>query len=217
MRKILLILMALVMAISLSGCMPNLAPQGSAGVETTPMPELDKPLYTDAQTVYALYNQVSFSDTLDDLTARLGQPQIEAIGDTENKSFNWIGENGSGVACAFSDAGKLLGKVLYYEDFRQCAGLMPGEFDIDAAANVLAGMTHQDVITLLGSDGIELAQVPQDNSANPVIALLYMWVNERGDMIQILFDTKDAVKQVSYSRVVEETPAPTAQVTPAAE
>ena len=130
MRKLLLILMAVGLAVGLSGCMMDMSSnQMPVGVDTTPMPALEEPVFTDAEAVYSLYNQVSFQDTLDDLTSRLGEPQVETINDQDNKSYNWVGENGSGVACAFSDTGKLLGKVLYYEDFRQCAGLMPGEFE----------------------------------------------------------------------------------------
>lgn len=218
MRKLLLILMAVGLAVGLSGCMMDMSStQMPVGVDTTPMPALEEPVFTDAEAVYSLYNQVSFQDTLDDLTARLGEPQVETINDQDNKSYNWVGENGSGVACAFSDTGKLLGKVLYYEDFRQCAGLMPGEFDINAVASVITGMSHENVISMLGSDGIELAQVAQDNSANPAISVLYMWVNERGDMIQILFDANGLAQQVSYARVVESDPSPSPQATSEAE
>lgn len=218
MRKLLLILMAVGLAVGLSGCMMDMSSnQMPVGVDTTPMPALEEPVFTDAEAVYSLYNQVSFQDTLDDLTSRLGEPQVETINDQDNKSYNWVGENGSGVACAFSDTGKLLGKVLYYEDFRQCAGLMPGEFDINAVASVITGISHENVISMLGSDGIELAQVAQDNSANPAISVLYMWVNERGDMIQILFDVNGLAQQVSYARVVESDPSPSPQATSEAE
>ena len=218
MRKLLLILMAVGLAVGLSGCMMDMSSnQMPVGVDTTPMPALEEPVFTDAEAVYSLYNQVSFQDTLDDLTARLGEPQVETINDQDNKSYNWVGENGSGVACAFSDTGKLLGKVLYYEDFRQCAGLMPGEFDINAVASVITGISHENVVSMLGSDGIELAQVAQDNSTNPAISVLYMWANERGDMIQILFDANGLAQQVSYARVVEPSPSPSPQATPEAE
>ena len=197
MRKLLLILMAVGLAVGLSGCMMDMSSnQMPVGVDTTPMPALEEPVFTDAEAVYSLYNQVSFQDTLDSLTSRLGEPQVETINDQDNKSYNWVGENGSGVACAFSDTGKLLG---------------------NAVASVITGISHENVISMLGSDGIELAQVAQDNSANPAISVLYMWVNERGDMIQILFDANGLAQQVSYARVVESDPSPSPQATSEAE
>ncbi len=205
MRKLLAVLSLLVLVLSLTGCMDM---SGMGNPDATPLPALTEPLFTDKESAYALYNQLEFTDSLDEVKAKLGEPTSVDNEGKDNSSFNWVDDQGHGVAAAFSSTGKMLGKVLYYADYRQIFGLMDKEPNMDNVTTIEENMSRKTIIEILGTDGVEVAQVPLDDSADPDLVPLMMWVNERGDVAQILFNKEGLVNRIQYSYAVVETSAP---------
>ena len=206
MRKLLAVLLLLALFLPLTGCV-NMA---GGDPDATPLPALTEPLFSDKESVYGLYNQLEFTDSLNDVKAKIGEPTSIDNEGKENPSLNWVDDQGHGVAAAFSGTGKMLGKVLYYADYRQIFGLMDKEPNMDDASTIEENMSKETVIGILGTDGAEIARVPLDDSVDPDLVPLMMWVNQRGDVAQILFNKEGLVSRIQYSYAIVETPSPEA-------
>ena len=55
------------------------------------------------------------------------------------------------------------------------------------------------VCGVLGGRSMELAQIAQDSSAEPEIKRLYVWANEKGDCVQVLFKDNEQLESITYS------------------
>ena len=194
--------LALVMAIALTGCMDYSQIAQSMVAEDDEEPQatlapLDKPMYTDRDALYALYNQAEVSvDTLDGLTERLGEPEQEQ---TENGvNYIWKTEDNCGFVGVFFDSGRLRAKALYYEDLRQL-GQLSAATSIDQFASLNNNYTYEMVCGMLGGRSMEIMQIAQDSSLDPEIKRVFVWCDEKGNVVQILFKGDERLESVTYS------------------
>ncbi len=159
-------------------------------------PPLTEPMYEDREALYQYYNQVKIGDTLASIKERYGEPEIE---ETENgETCTWVMEDGYGFAAVFFENGKLRAKVLYYKDMRQL-GKLSGATSIDQFANLNKNYTYEMACGLMGGRSMEIAQVAQDSSAEPEVKRVFVWANEKGDCIQVLFSGDEKLEQVTYT------------------
>ena len=199
-RLIKLTLLAVLAVFVLTGCMDFSAlTSGADYAEDQPketQPPLTDPMYTDRDALYQYYNQVNIGDSRDALTERFGEPSVET---SENgETYTWVMEDGYGFAAVFFDSGRLRAKVLYYKDLRQL-GQLSAATNVDQFANLNSNYTYEMVCGLLGGRSMEIAQIAQDSSAEPEVKRLYVWCNEKGDCIQVLFKDDEKLERVTYS------------------
>jgi len=172
---------------------PAVDPNATAAPTPGPM---TAEMFTDHDAVYELYDQFKIGDTLPDLTERFGEPFINT---TENGStYIWENEAGYGVACAFYDNQCLRAKVVNYEDIRQFGGLSSAT-SLDNFSMLSEDHDFSMTCLALGGKPAELASIAQDSTVNPKIDRLFIWVDEKGDFVQVLFTPDEKLKQVSYS------------------
>ena len=199
-RKIKLAALLLIAALLLTGC-SSFSFDQTASVDPNATPEptmapLTDPVFTDRDAVYEWYNQVNVGDSLEDLTARFGEPVVEENDNGDN--YIWKNEDGYGFVAVFYDNGTLQAKVVYYDDMRQFKGL-------SAATNIanFATLSTDHDFTMaclaLGGKPCELAVITLDSSSSPDTQHLYVWVDENGSSIQILFDSSEKIKQIAYA------------------
>ncbi len=190
-KRYLALLALLIMTAVLAGC-------SNTGVTgTVDLPPMEAELFTDAEKVFALYNQVTFDDTVDTIAERLGEPTKET---SENGDYwLWQNEDGAGVGAVFFDNGKLRSKVVVFEDIRQFE-LLSNTQSFENVAFLQEGMEPLTVAAAFGSEGIEIMRMLTDSGADGVEQYLLLWVMEGGSIAQCMFAEGDAgLQQVSYS------------------
>ena len=130
------------------------------------------------------------------LKAQFGEPGVE---ETENgETYTWVMDDGYGFAAVFFENGKLRAKVLYYKDLRQL-GKLSAATSIDQFSSLNKNYTYEMTCGVLGGRSMELAQIAQDSSAEPEVKRVFVWANEKGDCIQVLFSGDEKLEQVTYS------------------
>ena len=154
-------------------------------------------MFTDREALYQYYNDVTFADNMETLTARYGEPVEE---ETENGSnYTWKMDDGYGFVCVFYDTGKLRAKALLYEDARQF-GAISKSTGLNNVTSLSKSTTFEMCRGLLGGRGIEIMQIAQDTSADPEIKRVFDWVDEAGEnVVEILFNANEQLESVSYS------------------
>ncbi|MBR4443378.1 MAG: hypothetical protein IKS52_08935 [Clostridia bacterium] len=196
-RWIKLAALATLAALLLTGCLglPGVDVGDSDEPKET-QPPLTEPMYEDREALYQYYNQVKIGDTMASIKERYGEPEVEQ---TENgDTYTWVMEDGYGFAAVFFENGKLRAKVLYYKDMRQL-GKLSGATSIDQFANLNKNYTYEMACGLMGGRSMEIAQVAQDSSAEPEVKRVFVWANEKGDCIQVLFSGDEKLEQVTYT------------------
>lgn len=193
--------LALLAAFVLTGCMDFSAMTGAMNAADSDEPKatqppMTDPMFTDREALYQYYNQVKIGDLKDDIIAKFGEPEVET---TENgETLTWQMEDGYGFAAVFFDSGRLRAKVLYYDDLRQL-GLLSSATNIDQFSTLNNNYTYEMVCGVLGGRSMELAQIAQDSSAEPEVKRLYVWANEKGDCVQVLFKDNEQLESITYS------------------
>ncbi|MBO4299063.1 MAG: hypothetical protein J5998_09705 [Clostridia bacterium] len=196
-RWIKLAALAALASLLLTGCLglPGVDVGDSDEPKET-QPPLTEPMYEDREALYQYYNQVKIGDTMASIKERYGEPKVEQ---TENgDTYTWVMEDGYGFAAVFFENGKLRAKVLYYKDMRQL-GKLSGATSIDQFANLNKNYTYEMACGLMGGRSMEIAQVAQDSSAEPEVKRVFVWANEKGDCIQVLFSGDEKLEQVTYT------------------
>ena len=189
--------LAVMATMLLTGCLG--LPGGDAVDPDEPQetqPPLTEPMYEDRDALYQYYNQVKIGDTMEALKAQFGEPGVE---ETENgETYTWVMDDGYGFAAVFFENGKLRAKVLYYKDLRQL-GKLSAATSIDQFSSLNKNYTYEMTCGVLGGRSMELAQSAQDSSAEPEVKRVFVWANEKGDCIQVLFSGDEKLEQVTYS------------------
>lgn len=196
-RKLKLTALLLIAALLLTGCVG--LPTGEIDPNATPQPTMEPltaPVFTDRDAVYEWYNEVQIGDTLDDLIARYGEPTIE---ETNNGStYYWRNEEGYGFAAVFFSNNVLRSKLVAYEDPRQFKELSAAT----SLANFASLKTQHDfsmACLALGGKPCEMMVIALDESSSPDTQHLYLWVDEFGSNIWILFNSDEKIQSVSYA------------------
>ena len=195
----LIVALCLVIALTLSGCVVY-----PGDPSATPLPPLDKPVFTDHETAFAMYDQVTFPMMIDDVRKLMGEPKLDKL--ESGESYSWrVGDYG--LAAAFYDSGRLRGKVVQFDDIRQLTGLMPGKPNLAAAEQLQEGISYQEAAALMGCEGLEISQIAQDASTNPQLTRLLVWVDENGSQAQVEVDGAGKVVRTAMSLVQSGAPA----------
>ena len=209
-RLIALTLLALVIALALTGCGEEITAAVTAQLEANEqaasepevtMGPMTSEMFTDRKAVYQYYDQVSVGDTLETVTERFGEPTIRH--DDNGDSYVWQMDDGYGVVCIFFESGKLRAKGVYYEDLRQF-GLLSNSTSIENFTQLNSNYTFEMTCGVLGGRAMEILQIVQDTSADPEVKRVFVWSNEKGDIIQVLFSGSEKLESVTYSLADEQ-------------
>lgn len=198
MKKI--VLFALLIALAafiLSGCVASGDGEDGSLAENE-MPPLEHPMFEDAEAIYKYYNEVTVGDTLQSVIDKFGEPKVEQ-GEGGN-SYAFIMEDGYGFVLGADERGRILGKMVYYDDPRQF-GKVSDMQTFDSALSITTDYTFSLCKAMLGGKPMEILQRADDTSVNPNIDRLYLWCNERGDFVNILFSSDGKV--LEYGVYVE--------------
>ena len=182
----------LIAALALAGCS---AVGTQPNPEATPLPPLTARMFETRDEAFAMYDQVTFSDTLESLTERFGEPRVET---SDNGSAYYWNDGICGVAVVFFENGRMRSKLVDFEDIRQF-GKVSGAKGLDNIMSMSKDFDLTSVSLMLGAEGVEMIRVAQDSSANPDFNVGYIWANEEGQAAMVLFNKKGTIEQVSYS------------------
>ena len=202
-RNLKLAALLILVAALLSGCMDYsaLVESMTADVDPNATPEptmapLTAPVFTDRDAVYEWYNQVEVGATLEELKAAYGEPTVET--DMNGDTYFWVNDQGYGFAGVFFSSGVLRAKALYYEDMRQLKDLSKA----NNLANFATLQTSHDftmACIALGGKPCEIMAIAEDDSASPEVQRVFVWLDENGSNIQILFGADEKIVQISYA------------------
>lgn len=189
-RPLLLAVLVALVAFSFSGCFSD----GQQEPAVT-APPLTAQLFTDYDAVYTYYNQVTFADTLETLTARFGEPQVM---ETENgNNYTWIMEDGYGFTTAFYETGELRAKVVHYEDVRQFRDIS-SSMNLSTVESFDKQITFQTCVSVFVGRPIEIAQIATKTDGSD-INRVYTWLDSNDSIVQILFNSSGNIESMSYN------------------
>ncbi|MGI6172726.1 MAG: hypothetical protein ACOYI8_02365 [Christensenellales bacterium] len=207
-KKLLFALILSVLALTLSGCMDysemmsgyveDAAQQAELDAQATPIPALTAEKFTDAEAFLATYNEVKFSDTVQSLTERYGEPAVSQI--SANDYYEWIMQDGTGVAAVFFENGRLRAKAAHYDDIRQLTEIAKGT-NLAIAPNISDDASYLTVCGLFGGRGVEILRSASNSSAAAEYTRLVVWLDGEGSCVQILFSQDDKVSNITVGEV----------------
>lgn len=185
-------------ALALSGCADFSSLTDTADeAEPTPVPPLSAPLFTELGALYAYYDRVDFTDTLESVTQKLGEPtQKDAT--AQGVTYHWVDESGYGVVATFFASGKLQCKVLEFKDIRQF-GRVSNCTNIEYATNMSTDFPYSMVAAVMDGTPVEIMQLLEDEAKPEEVSRLVIWANEEDCSAQMLFDHQSLLKKSSYS------------------
>lgn len=190
-RILLFVLLTALVAFAFSGCVDiggNTKPDVTA-------PPMTAAYYEDYDAAHAHYNQVAFTDTLETLTARFGEPEIL---ETENgNNYTWVMEDGYGFTAAFYETGALRVKVVHYEDIRQFSKLS-NSANLSTVESFDKDVDFQTCVAVFAGRPIEIAQIANSSDGSD-IKRVYTWLDQNDNIVQILFKADGKVESISYN------------------
>ena len=141
----------------------------------------------------SFYNQVQLNQSKDAVGSALGVSP-----ENEDGYYNYIDPNtGFGVRISYNDSNQVTGKWLYALD-SDLPQLNNATVTAEQAAAITAGMTYDEVTSMLGGEGMEFAcvQNPSDD-ANPIT--MRVWINDDGTVLYVTFiGTKGTVASSKF-------------------
>lgn len=190
-RILLFVLLTALVAFAFSGCVDiggNTKPDVTA-------PPMTASYYEDYDAAYTHYNQVAFTDTLETLTARFGEPEVL---ETENgNNYTWVMEDGHGFTAAFYETGALRVKVVHYEDIRQFSKLS-NSVNLSTVESFDKDVDFQTCVAVFAGRPIEIAQIANSSDGSD-IKRVYTWLDQNDNIVQILFKADGKVESISYN------------------
>jgi hypothetical protein len=171
--------------------------QSEEQAEATPMPPLTEPMYEDEAALYNYYNEVGFDDTLSGLTERYGEPETNVT--DGNKSYTWLMDDGYGVTAAFYENSRMHWKSLHLKDQRQL-GKISKLNNLSGVYTLTTDYSFGMCRAVLGGKPMQIGYIAEDSSDAPDYSALYVWADEDGNLVQILFGNDGNLKQAATSR-----------------
>jgi len=165
--------------------------------EPTPMPPLTEPMFEDEAALYKYYNEVGFEDTLAGLTERYGEPQTNVT--DGNTSYTWLMDDGYGVIAAFYENGRMHWKSLYLKDQRQLGKISKLE-NLSGVYTLTKDYSFNMCKAILGGKPMQIGYIAQDSSETPTYNAIYVWADEDGNLVQILFGNDGNLIQAGTSQ-----------------
>ena len=117
----------------------------------------------------SVYDDISMTERLNDLVARLGEPLL-----TEDGYYDF-----GGALVAAYESGRLKGKILAFDDIAAVAA--PSQADFTQARSLRQGASVESVEALMGAPGREIAMLRLSDEENAGSRRVLAWTNEAGD------------------------------------
>lgn len=127
----------------------------------------------------SVYDDISMSERLSELSARLGEPTL-----TEDGYYDF-----GGALVAAYESGRLKGKILVFDNVTDVAA--PSQADFTQAQALRQGASIESVEALMGGPGREIARLRLSDEENAGSRLVLAWANEAGDVMEALFELDD--------------------------
>lgn len=184
MKKLTSILLALVMVLTLTSCLPS----NYESVNDTPDETLPAPQTRDE--LYSLYDAIERDMTKAELESKFGSgtPSYDEYGDV--KYINYYNSTKSaGVSVIYDSQDVVETKMLY---FNKKANLVPfsGRYDDAQVSYVKSDMTVEEAVKLMNSTPLELSCTYNDGGPLDM-AKIYCWYNE--DTSNFMLHTENGI------------------------
>ncbi len=180
MKKLISLLLALTIALTLTACLPN----DYASVDDVPDENLPAP--QTKEELYSLYSKLDRDMTKPDIEAMFGEgePQVDEYGDV--KYINYYNETKSAGVSVIYDDEVIKSKMLI---FNKKANLIPfsGRYIDENVPSVKSDVTVEDALEIMGSAPLELS-CTYGNDGPLDMAKIYCWYNEDGSNFMIHTD-----------------------------
>ena len=200
-RKLKLAILFALVAALLVGCSAQDGSENEQGYNTSVFGDtvepLNAPVFTDREAVYEMYNAVNIGERMENIVAAYGEADMVEE-DDYGSTYIWFNDEGYGMVGLFYEDGRLRAKSLYFEDMRQLKELSAAT-SIENFALLETSHDFSMVCLALGGKPCEIAAVAQDSSLDPEIYRVFAWLDEYGSNVQVMFNSKEKIIQVSYS------------------
>jgi hypothetical protein len=174
------------------------APSGASGATNaakTPAPQA-----ITSTDVLKYYKAVTLGMTKDEVAQATGLTAETAKGEYDPEgAFNYADAEGYGVYVLFNDSNKAYSKTVLNRNYaRDIAPLTVKPVTEDQCGQITDGMSREDVVKLLGGDGVELSSTAAKIETVENIGPILYWANSDGSIIQVVFLPDGTVGNAMY-------------------
>lgn len=141
------------------------------------------------------YNKVKLGMTMDEVGEATG---LKAQADADN-TYIYKDAAGKGVCVYYTGDKRAFGMdILIIKPATDVAPLMKSPFTKEQYDKIKAGMSHEDVVNLLGGDGVEIGIMASESDCTGAARRYFMWSNQDGSQLDISFSSDDTVRKATY-------------------
>ena len=149
--------------------------------------------------VFEMYNKVKLGMTKDEVDAVMTvKPTAETNQYAVKNTFNYEDMNtGYGVSILYNDKNQAFSKTAIYGSHAVIAPFCAKPVTEAQADKITKDMAYQDVIKVLGGEGIECSNTGNEKDCVS-IGVIRRWANSNGSCIQIVFSKDDKAGNVLF-------------------
>ncbi len=172
MKKIILLLLALLMVFSVTSCFPD----EYEGIDDTPDKNLPAPETVDE--LYSVYNQINYDMSKKNVEELFGKGELSS----DKASMTYYNETKSaGVTILYSSNDQIQAKTLFFNTKKNLVPFSKG-FDDDKVAKIERDSSIASAVEIIGSSPLEISCTYGKNGPDD-LKLLYAWFNEDGSSL----------------------------------
>ncbi|MGE5628515.1 MAG: hypothetical protein ACM3X7_10480 [Solirubrobacterales bacterium] len=150
--------------------------------------------------VLAAYNKVSLGMTKDQVDKTLG---LEAKKETSQYalegSYNYIdSKTGFGVSVVYNSSNIVYSKTAIIGSHKNIAPFCKKPVNEAQEDKVTKDMPYQDVVSLLGGEGVEVSTTATEKNPTESIGTIRNWANSDGSGLQVVFSKDNKARSALY-------------------
>lgn len=150
--------------------------------------------------VLAAYNKVSLGMTKDQVDKTLG---LEAKKETSQYalegSYSYSdSKTGFGVSVVYNSSNIVYSKTAIIGSHKNIAPLCKKPVNEAQEDKVTKDMPYQDVITVLGGEGVEVSTTANEQNPTESIGTIRYWANSDGSGLQVVFSKDNKARSALY-------------------
>lgn len=194
---ILTVFICIVFLFSACGSSSNSGAPANSVAANNPTPE------KAASTAFKYYAMVDIGMTKDEVDQKTGltakQDTTDPVPQEGDTAYYYMDAGGEGIYVVFNKDLKLTSKTVQYTD--PAIALVPytsKPVTKDESDKITDGMSHADVVKLLGSEGAECSKTQSTVFGKTSIGTIYRWGNTDGSFIQVVFLADDTAHNAMY-------------------
>jgi hypothetical protein len=141
---------------------------------------------------FKYYNAVKLGMTKDEVENAIGLQPLDWSGTPDHEAFEYSSREYFGVSVYYTSDMKVYSKVAVFSvSGADLSGHTAKPVTQEQCAQIIDGMPHADVVSLLGGDGVECSVSATKEDCTTVTSRLLCWFNTDGSYIQVSFTQDD--------------------------